>query len=48
MGIKRSEVIMRVKVKLTIGFSIIDLRSISFYLSLNIEKNQEKKIIKLS
>lgn len=36
------------KVKLTATFSIIDMRSISFYLGLKIEHNGEKQIIKLS
>lgn len=39
--------IEKVKAKLITTFSIIELGLIHFYLGLKIEKNQEKKTIKL-
>lgn len=47
MGIKKIEKIIKIKEKLAARFLIVELRLINFYLGLKIEKNQEKKIIKL-
>ena len=48
MAPKRSGMIDRVKVELTSAFSMADMRPISFYLGLKVERDHEKKTIKLS
>lgn len=48
MGLERSGVIENIKANLTVIFKMVDIRSISFYLGLKVERNQDKKIIKLS
>ncbi len=48
MAPKRNGMIERVKVELTSGFSMADIGPISFYLCLKIERDRDKKTIKLS
>lgn len=48
MGAKNSGVIGRVKAELIATFEIVNMRPISFYLSLKVDRNRERKIIKLS
>ncbi len=48
MGMKESENITRMKRELAAGFSMVDLRSISFDLGLKVERDQEKITIQLS
>lgn len=48
MGPKGSGVIERVKVELAAAFEMVDMGPISFYLCLKVERNREKKTIKLS
>ncbi len=48
IGMKGSESIARVKRELAAGFSMVDLGPISFYLGLKVERDRERKIIKLS
>ena len=48
MAPKRSEITQRVKMELTSAFSIVDMSPISFYLGLKVERDQEKRTIKLS
>lgn len=45
---KNSRIIGRVKAKLTATFSISDMRPISFYLGLRIDRDREQQTIKLS
>lgn len=47
MGTKRNGFIGKVKAKLTAAFSIVDMGLISFYLSLKMIQDREKKMIKL-
>lgn len=47
IGAKNSEVISWVKNKLIATFEMVDIEPISFYFSLKISQNREKKIIKL-
>lgn len=42
---KKSEYIARVKLKFATKFSIVNLRSISFYLGFKVERDWEKEII---
>lgn len=46
--IKNIKVISGIKIKLISTFKIVNIRLISFYLGLKINKNCKKKIIKLS
>ena len=48
MAPKESGMIERVKAELTSAFSMADMGPISFYLGLKVERDREKKIIKLS
>lgn len=48
MGMKESESIATVKRELAAGFSMVDLGPISFYLGRKVERDWEKKTIKLS
>lgn len=48
MGVKGSGMIGRVKAELTVAFPMVDLGPISFYLGLKVERDREKKTIKLS
>lgn len=48
MGMKGSEGIARVKSELATGFSMVGLGPISFYLGLKVERDREKRTIKLS
>lgn len=48
MGPRDSGVIARVKTELKAAFEMVDIGLISFYLGLKIERNREKKEIKLS
>lgn len=48
MAPKESEITQRVKTELTTAFSMVDIGPISFYLRLKVERNWEKRIIKLS
>ena len=48
MGVKGSGAIGRVKAELIAAFSMVDLGPISFYLGLKVERDREKKTIKLS
>lgn len=45
---KNSEIIERIKLELTFAFFIIDISSISFYLGLKVQQDQENRMIKLS
>lgn len=47
MGPKNIEVITNIKVKLTTTFDIVDMQLIRIYLGLKIEKDYEKRTIKL-
>lgn len=47
MALKESGMIERVKAELTSVFSMADMGPISFYLGLKVERDREKKIIKL-
>lgn len=47
MGVKRLGHIKRVKKKCVAVFEMIDMGPISFYLSLKVEKNHQKKMLKL-
>lgn len=47
IDIKKSKNIIKIKAKLAKRFLIIDLKLINFYFDLKIEKDKEKKIIKL-
>ena len=44
---KGSGIIQRVKTELTAAFSMVDMGPISFYLGLKVERNREKRTIKL-
>lgn len=44
---KKSGMIEAVKAELTLAILIVDMGLISFYLSLKLEQNREKRIIKL-
>lgn len=48
MGVKRLGVIKQVKKQLAAAFDMIDMDSISFYLSLKVERDHIKKILKFS
>lgn len=48
IGIKESGHIERVKLELIAAFKMADIKPISFYLGLKIEKDRAKKILKLS
>lgn len=48
MGIKESGFIRRVKEELTAAFSMVDMGPISFYLGLKVERDRQKRTIKLS
>lgn len=48
MGAKESGTIERIKRKLTAVSSMVDMRSISFYLGLKVERDHKRKFIKLS
>lgn len=48
MGTKGSGLIGRVKAKLTVAFSMVNMGPISFYLGLKVIQDREKKMIKLS
>lgn len=48
MAPKRSGIIRRVKAELASAFSMVDMGSISFYLRLKVERDPEKRTIKLS
>ena len=48
MGAKNSGVIGRVKEELTAAFEMVDMGPISFYLGLKVNRDREKKTIKLS
>lgn len=48
MAFKKSEMIKRVKSELISPFSMVDMSLISFYLSLKVEQNREKRTIELS
>lgn len=48
MGPKSTGVIARVKMELTAAFEMADMEPISFYLGLKVDKNREKRRIKLS
>ena len=48
MSIKSSGHIKKVKLELAIAFEMADIRPISFYLRLKVERNRVKKILKLS
>lgn len=47
INVKKSGFLTKVKTKLTITFSIIDMSLINFYLSFKVKQNQGKRIIKL-
>ena len=47
MGTKESGHIKRVKAKLTTAFEIVDMGPISFYLGLKVERDQQKRSLKL-
>lgn len=47
MELKNMRVIVKVKIELATAFDIVDIRSISFYLGLKVEKNCQKRITKL-
>lgn len=47
MGAKNSVVINQVKTELTAIFEMVDIRSISFYFSLKVNRDYEREIIKL-
>lgn len=48
MGIKGSGFIERVKAELAATFAMVDMGPISFYLGLKVQRDREKKTIKLS
>lgn len=48
IAIKKSGLIEKVKVKLTSTFQVVNISPISFYLSLMVKQNWEKKTTKLS
>lgn len=48
MGPKNTGVITRVKTELTANFEMMDIRSINFYLGLKVDKDCQKRAIKLS
>lgn len=48
VGPKDTGVIARVKMELTAAFEMVDMEPISFYLGLKVDRNREKKTIKLS
>ncbi len=48
MGPKNTWVIARVKMELTAAFKMVDMGPISFYLGLKVDKDREKRTIKLS
>ena len=48
MGVKGSRVIDRVKAELTYAFEMVDMGQISFYLGLKVERDRQRRIIKLS
>ena len=48
MAPKGSGITQRVKMELTSAFSIVDMGPISFYLGLKVERDREKRTIKLS
>lgn len=48
MRVKNSEIVKRVKQKLTTPFEIVDIRPISFYFGLKIDRDREKMTFKLS
>lgn len=47
IGLKNTRVIARVKIKLMVMFEIMNIEPISLYLGFKIDKNCEKKTIKL-
>lgn len=47
MRVQKSGVIKQIKKKLATAFEIVDISPISFYLSLKVEKDREKKIFRL-
>lgn len=48
MGLKESSIIQKVKHKLVMAFEMVDMGPISFYWGLKVEKNWQKKTLKLS
>lgn len=48
MRLKNTGVIVRVKMELTAAFEIVDMGPISVYLGLKVDKDHEKRTIKLS
>lgn len=48
MGMKKSDIITKVKVELIASIWIVDIGPINFYLSLKVKRNLEKKTIKIS
>ena len=48
MGLRDIGVITKVKIELMAMFEIVNIGLISFYLSLKVDRNHEKKTIKLS
>lgn len=48
IGSENIKVHTKVTIELITTFEMLDIRSISFYLGLKVDKNCEKKIIKLS
>lgn len=47
MGPKNTGVIARINAQLTVNFEMVDMRLISFYLVLKVDKDYQKKMIKL-
>lgn len=47
MALKKSKIIQYIKAKLTVIFFIVDIKFISFYLSLKVEQNRANCMIKL-
>lgn len=47
MALKDGNIIKQVKLKLTFGFSMIDIGPISFYLGLKMQRDWENQTIKL-
>lgn len=45
---KSTRIIAKIKTKLTAAFEMVDIRLICFYLGLKINKDCQKRIIKLS
>lgn len=48
IGLKNIKVIVKFKIELITFFDIIEIRPISFYLDVKVEKDYQKRIIKLS